>query len=265
MQKEKIAAQEDPNSLKKENNNIKDKENTLLEIFGMMKKFVNIDNTTSETIAASAADCSKAAPTPHSYSCRKSNHKAPSMDLLNNHIREEHITTKYPCLDCDFQALSMAGLRSHQESHNIHRNGARAKVCIKCDGCPYTTSSENNLEVHRSMEHSLVVKCKLCEKKYRTESELLVHEELDHNKTIFGCTDCSRIFLSSKRLQDHMQYQHSIVSHCQCDYCGQKFENWTELDAHIASEHKFSQNEKSNKDMDICDLSNRKPCNPASQ
>ena len=158
----------------------------------------------------------------------------------------------------------MAGLRSHQESHNIHRNGARAKVCIKCDGCPYTTSSENNLEVHRSMEHSLVVKCKLCEKKYRTESELLVHEELDHNKTKFGCTDCSRIFPSSKRLQDHMQYQHSIVSHCQCDYCGQKFENWTELDAHIASEHKFSQNKKPNKNVDIRDLSHRKPCNPAS-
>ena len=40
MKREKTSAQEDLNSLKKENNNIKDKEKTLLDIFAMIKKFV---------------------------------------------------------------------------------------------------------------------------------------------------------------------------------------------------------------------------------
>ena len=156
----------------------------------------------------------------------------------------------------------MAVLRTHQE--NLCSNGARAKLRIKCDECIYQTTSENNLEVHKSEEHSLVAHCKLCEKEFRTESELLVHEELDHKRSKFSCTECARIFPSSRRMQDHMQYQHGAVSHYPCDYCGHKFENLSRLDEHITSTHSFSDKRKPNKDIDICDLSNRKPCNPAS-
>ena len=61
-----------------------------------------------------------------------------------------------------------------------------------------------------------------------------------------------------------MQYQHSIISRYECDYCGHKVENLTKLDAHIASTHVSIQNKKPNKDIDMRDLSHRKPCNPAS-
>ena len=264
IQRERIAAQEDLNSLKKENNNIKDKENTLLEIFGMLKKFVKIDDNSTDNITTdpSVANITKTAEcstSPQTYSCKNCKLVASSMDVLNKHIREEHIVTKYPCLDCNFQALSMAVLRAHQDSH-----GARAKTFIKCDECVFTTSSENNLEVHKSKKHSQFVKCKLCEKEYNTESELLVHEELDHNKSKFICQECTRIFPSSKKLQDHMQYQHGVVSHYPCDYCGYKFENITDLDEHIAGTHMIVQNNKPNKDVDMRDLSDREPCNPSS-
>ena len=61
-----------------------------------------------------------------------------------------------------------------------------------------------------------------------------------------------------------MQYHHAAVTYYPCDHCGYKFENLTKLDEHIASAHTPSENRKPSKDIDICDPSNRKPCNPAS-
>ena len=61
-----------------------------------------------------------------------------------------------------------------------------------------------------------------------------------------------------------MQYHHAAVTYYPCDHCGNKYENLTKLDEHIDITHTTSENRKPSKDIDICDLTNRKPCNPAS-
>ena len=257
IQRERIAAQEDLNSLKKENKTIKDKEGTLLEIFGMLKKFVKIDEeiTNEATIPTKNDEASSL------LNCKSCNHTSTDIEALNKHTRDEHIITKYPCIECDYQALSMDSLRKHQKE--IHgQNGARSKTKVGCGKCAFTTVSENNLEVHKSKEHEVVFKCKLCEDEFSTESELLLHEELDHRRSRFTCNECEKIFPSNSRLQNHKQHVHAVSTHCVCDYCGFKCDTLKDLDLHIENTHAAFKNKR--KDIDMRDLSHRKPCDPSS-
>ena len=96
------SAQDDLNYLKKENINIKDKEKNLLDIFAMLKKFVQVDVDTTPTSPKPNSDAS-AGP---NILCEKCNFVTTNIELLNKHVREEHIVTKYPCLICDYQAES---------------------------------------------------------------------------------------------------------------------------------------------------------------
>ena len=159
----------------------------------------------------------------------------------------------------------MSQLREHQlDQHNI--TGTRPRtVLFGCEECNFRTKTENNLEVHRNSVHTMIIKCNLCVFERGTESELLLHEEQIHKKSKFSCTECNIIYQSSKRLQEHRQYKHSEISWYGCDHCGNRFTNINLLDEHIQSNHSTNtkSSSKSRKDVDMRDVQNKKPCNPA--
>ena len=59
-----------------------------------------------------------AIPKVNSYKCEKCPFSASNINILNKHIRQEHISTLYPCVICDYQAKSMHELRNHKMEHD---------------------------------------------------------------------------------------------------------------------------------------------------
>ena len=144
MKREKTSAQEDLKCLKKENNNFKDKEKTMLDIFVMLKKFVDIDVETEKTKTKEANSTNGATAAPSPFKCLNFNFVSTRVESLNKHVREEHIATKFPCLTSDFQAQAMNDLRKHQlEEHNSIGANAKKRM-LSCNLCGFKTSSENN-------------------------------------------------------------------------------------------------------------------------
>ena len=89
--------------------------------------------------------------------------------------------------------------------------------------------------------------------------ELLVHEEQVHKISKFSCHDCKTVFQSLRRLNEHRQHKHSETNVYTCDRCGCKCTTLEELDKHIQTSH----SNHSRKNIDIRDVRNKEPCNPA--
>ena len=118
------------------------------------------------------------------------------------------------------------------------------------------------MEVHKGNNHSKSVQCNLCDLECRTDSELLLHEEQVHKKSKFMCSECNSAYPSARKLEEHKQHKHCVISWYPCDHCGFKCANITDLDVHIASHHKSNET-KRRKDIDMRDVQNKRPCNPA--
>ena len=151
------------------------------------------------------------------------------MNILNKHIRQEHITTLYPCITCDFQAKTIYDLREHQNTH-IGDQVSR-KTSVTCELCNFATD---------------------------TQASLHMHERNIHKKSKYHCNLCSYYFTKSESLEEHKASKHNIGVF-PCNDCGLKAKSITELDEHIKYQHKHQGKDKN---IDIRDLSDRVPCNP---
>ena len=58
-----------------------------------------------------------AIPKINSFKCEQCQFIAKSIIIMNKHVRQEHISTLYPCVVCDCQAKSMLELNNHKLKH----------------------------------------------------------------------------------------------------------------------------------------------------
>jgi len=106
--------------------------------------------------------------------------------------------------------------------------------------------------------------CSLCARRFTFESSCIRHQKY-HEKRIYSCPDCGKSFIKHQHLKTH-SYMHTKVAPYKCDQCEKrftvpsklkrhskvhegyacefegcstsKFEKWSDLRKHCASEHK---------------------------
>ena len=149
QERAKKNAEENLNSAIQENTKIKEKESTMYEILEGLRKLLNLKDKAEnelliETIEKGATG--GAIPKENNFKCEKCKSSYTSMHLLNKHVRQEHISTLYPCIICDVQTRSIEDLRNHER--NIHNTGASNK----CSLCNFTSS---NADCQRNEEIKL--------------------------------------------------------------------------------------------------------------
>ena len=125
------------------------------------------------------------------------------------------------CEHCNFETKEHQELEKHLESK--HR--------VNCDHCYHELHTNDLMEEHIKVKHT--VSCSLCDTKVlRSSTDLDNHMKACHS---FPCIICTKIFKSSRELNDHMN---THIEHCpQCDHTSS---NRTELDVHIEQTHKFA-------------------------
>lgn len=89
------------------------------------------------------------------------------------------------------------------------------------------------MNVHiRSHSNERQYKCKVCDYAGRTSSAVYVHMST-HSTDICVCEVCSKIFKSTKNLNDHLRRVHRKEKKHQCGFCDKKFTDKYRLNVHV--------------------------------
>ena len=292
-------AEENLNSAIQENTKIKEKETTMYEIMEGLRKLLDLkdkDNTEKSTIETDANEKPEvevidgavggAIPKANQFRCERCKFSTTNMNILNKHIRVEHLTTTFPCVDCDFQAKSLSDLRIHQKTP--HNQGFSSNSRLQCEFCNFVSQNQEILSKHKLIHstESPVYPCNKCSFKFtdktslsehintqhshesytcehchfvsEDQSSLYMHERNIHQKQKYQCSLCTNYFTKPENLEEHKASKHNIGLY-PCNDCGFKAKSFGELDRHIEHEHVYT---KQNKNIDIRDLTNRVPCDP---
>ena len=74
-----------------------------------------------------------------------------NMMHLNKHMRNEHISTLYPCIQCDVQLKSIDQLREHtRNTHTVKDYQNQTGFQYNCDVCHFTSKELMTLNQHKS-------------------------------------------------------------------------------------------------------------------
>ena len=279
----RINAEENLNSAIQENTKIKEKESTMYKIMEGLRKLLDLKNkdpagesvknkatateTESEVKIINDGAVGGTIPKVNSFSCEKCKFTAQSMQTINKHVRQEHLSTLYPCVTCDHQAKSMQDLRTHEKNH------------FKCDLCSYVAQNKGTLTKEQSriecnkcssickndkhgrnpLDTSIVsLNCDLCSFQFKTQSALHIHEQTVHMKSKYQCDLCTNYFTKPETLSEHKAIKHNVGLY-PCNECGYKSTSLDNLDEHIKQHHGDSRRDKN---IDMRDLSDRIPCDP---
>ena len=204
---EKEASADALNRVTEENTLLKDKENTLLDVFKYMKVFMDSQTKRSDN-------------DPTDLHCNECNEVFTSHELLVSHMR---------------------GHSSKKDSGNVNRSTLK-EVQFSCDECDYTNSDEENVLNHTIATHSKHP-CDKCKFIAQSISELVNHSVEKHAnqgpRFDHHCWHCNTMFTSREHLNSHINTHHRPERFC-CDYCGLKFESFATLDNHIQHFHKIT-------------------------
>ena len=266
LERSKVNAEENLNSAIQQNTKIKEKESTMYEIMEGLRKLLDLkdkgdtDKThkrdhESEVEVVNDGAIGGAIPKIGSYKCDQCRFIATNMNILNKHTRQEHISTLYPCVTCDFQAKSMYELKIHKTEHD----NTNPTTQLQCGNCNFVARTEKDLSIHKITHVTQAsFNCELCNFSAESQSSLYVHEKQIHNKSKYQCNLCTNYFTKPESLKEHKSKKHNIDVY-PCNECGIKTKNLDALDVHIEQCHGQL---KRNKDIDIRDLSGREPCDP---
>ena len=226
LERAKQNAEENLNSAIQENTKIKEKESTMYEILEGLRKLLNLKDDKSESDVQEVDSSSGAIPKQNNFKCEQCKFSCTNMNFLNKHIRQEHISTLFPCVICDTQARSIQELRDHEKS--IHNKDNTSK----CGLCNFKSANSDSLNDHMKTHSNLsTVKCDICTTYFTQPESLEVHKVKKHDIGLYPCNDC-----------------------------GVKAKSLSELDKHIEQVHTYL---KRDKNIDMRDLSDRIPCDPS--
>ncbi|SPP73006.1 oocyte zinc finger protein XlCOF28 isoform X3 [Drosophila guanche] len=147
----------------------------------------------------------------------------------------------YPCKYC-----SKSYILSHHLSRHLRMHKQDSGASFACSICKESHQSYDSLIEHSVQHANMSLKCPLCNEKIHdiaaVEGHMTTHKEGER----FACEFCDLIFLSSERLQKHIEDEHVLdMDMYQND--GDRFSNQSdaeaEFDAHEAemdeAEQKF--------------------------
>ena len=139
---------------------------------------------------------------------------------------------------------------------------------FKCKACQKEFNQVKALQLHMKVLHSAKYPCKHCKKVFANPIDLKNHvtqscfkayqETINKSgtkkkKTNFDCGSCGKVFATVKFLENHTKAYHSKALTFHCFKCGNNYENFSKLVAHISSTHKTSKSDECSWTCPKCD------------
>ncbi|XP_061715541.1 zinc finger protein ZFP2-like isoform X2 [Cydia pomonella] len=179
------------------------------------------------------------------------------------HIRRRHpqlfINIKYECLVCRKPFVSLEDLKCHKKEHvNMKKKRYTCVFCekvfkekslladhekhhmapgrYKCSMCSMSYDSRvlysDHLKTHAKVDDKFHYSCQYCGKSYLRPSSIARHIRVSHGGMRMQCPICNKLLKG--HLTEHMRTHENERPH-ECDVCGQKFTQSTQLTVHKRS------------------------------
>ena len=130
------------------------------------------------------------------------------------HMRS-HRTSAEKTASCEHCGMTF-GRTSHLKTHmKIHIVGEK----LKCDVCRRTFFDKKEMGSHVCKHHA----CDICGAKFLRARNLEFHKRMHFGTVVFSCTQCESLFLTKKRLNEHVNHQHKKEKKYVCDVCDKRF------------------------------------------
>jgi len=210
------------------------------------------DYSTANPHAFSYHKASRHDPTKHiCEECGKSfSHKM----ILATHVKDKHTDKIYRCDQCDF---SCKGQTQQLKHHILTRHSVANFICSLCD---FVTSSDVELETHKSIMHKekeLFISpkkgrekrrrerealndytCSVCNIKKKSRQVLAQHIKAEHEGIRYSCPEeeCNYSSKQKGTLKVHIDVVHRGIKH-ECEKCDFKAGQITNLRLHMMKKH----------------------------
>ena len=93
--------------------------------------------------------------------CERCKFSATNMSVLNKHVRQEHLSTTFPCVTCDFQTKTISDLRDHQRIEHPHVTSSNFKIL--CEFCDFVSDKQSTMYTHeRNIHQKSTYQCNFC-------------------------------------------------------------------------------------------------------
>ncbi|CAG0913067.1 unnamed protein product [Notodromas monacha] len=148
----------------------------------------------------------------------------------------------FRCDQCDFEAVNLAVLQSHQRLHNGDTGNCNdPKKPFQCDICGMKFSNGANMRRHR-VRHTGVkpFECRVCQKRFFRKDHLAEHMTTHNKKLPFHCPVCNKGFQRQIAMRAHFQNEHvgnTDDDQRTCRQCGYLAESSKDLELHAAKKH----------------------------
>ncbi|GAB1605278.1 zinc finger protein 43-like [Argonauta hians] len=167
-----------------------------------------------------------------------------SQFLMDNHIREYHVTNTCACTKCSMSFENAQSLNQNNSLHDcppMSMTEHETSCKYQCNMCPYSTDYKSTFNRH-ILRHSVAkFQCDECKMPFMREGNLLLHQKENHKSPgilrehRYQCPHCC--YASSYRItmQRHL-YKHEVAVF-KCDLCNMPFIHRGNLSQHKRLQH----------------------------
>ncbi|XP_063535458.1 zinc finger protein 300-like isoform X1 [Cydia strobilella] len=152
-----------------------------------------------------------------------------SLEDLKRHKKEHVKKKRYTCVFCE-KVFKRKSLLADHEKHHM------APGRYKCTMCSMSYDSRilysDHLKTHAKVEDKFHYSCQYCGKSYLRPSSIARHIRVSHGGMRMQCPICKKLLKG--HLTEHMRTHENERPH-ECDVCGQKFTQSTQLTVHKRS------------------------------
>ena len=142
----------------------------------------------------------------------------------------------YKCSICDKVCSTRQQLMQHRKDDH-----SETEKLIHCDapGCEETFTSRAAYKIHVKTHAEIKSYiCDICNKDFQSsyylKKHMVSHENVDFSVTdLFSCKTCSKTFLRSQDLSEHLKIHDDSNKLFGCDYCGKGFADEEQHKQHL--------------------------------
>ena len=175
------------------------------------------------------------------YPCEECNYQALRKSHLTRHQQSVHIGMKYPCGECDYQASQKSHITSHQQSVHMGKK-------YPCEKCDYQATQKSHIILHQKSVHmGQKYPCEKCDYQASTKSNLTRHQQsqkshiTSHQKSVhmgkkYPCEECDYMASHKSSLITHQKSVHMGKKY-PCEECDYQATQKTHLNTHQKSVH----------------------------
>ena len=163
------------------------------------------------------------------------------------HVNSVHKGKGYNCSNCNLHCKTNRACWKHFRAQHlyVHTHKCTIASCTSGqNGKPYGNDSQTLVWAHMEKQHSLKnpLGCPKCTKTFTSPKYQIPHIKTKHdlvpkNIKLFGCTKCSKRYMTQEALDGHMLFHNGQQEIFVCEVCGKEYSSKTALAKHMKDKH----------------------------